>query len=132
VNPQLSGITCGRSRNSLHFICILATSQILQYTPPPAQSQEDQKSPSPIPLYFLSGFSHDKILASCRHWDPPPPSPAGKCAPPLGTKGGAHSPAGEGVEESHLQRLEKKLSTLFTDVIERLSVHSVIQSNVAR
>jgi hypothetical protein len=31
-----------------------------------------------------------------RNWDSPNPSLASECAPPLGTKGGAHSPAGEG------------------------------------
>ncbi len=39
------------------------------------------------------------------------------CAPPPGTKGWgehAHLRAGEGLEESQLQRLEKKLSTLPT------------------
>ncbi len=45
---------------------------------------------------------------------PPTPSPASECAPPPGTKGGAHSPAGEGVGESQFQRLEKRLSTLST------------------
>jgi hypothetical protein len=35
-------------------------------------------------------------------------------APPPGTEGGAHSPAGEGLGESQFRRLEKKLSTLPT------------------
>ncbi len=45
----------------------------------------------------------------------PPLSLASECAPPPGTKGGgAQSPAGGGLGESHLRRLEKKLSTLPT------------------
>jgi hypothetical protein len=47
-----------------------------------------------------------------RNWDSPTPSLASECAPPPGTKGGAHSPAGEGLGESQFRRLEKKLSTL--------------------
>jgi hypothetical protein len=43
---------------------------------------------------------------------------------PPGTKGGggAHSPAGEGVGESQFQRLETKLSTLSSRVIEESKV----------
>ncbi len=41
----------------------------------------------------------------------PTSSPASGCAPPSGTTGaGVHSPAGEGVEESQFQRLEKSLA----------------------
>ncbi len=45
---------------------------------------------------------------------PPPPSPASEWAPlPRNQRrGGAHSPAGEGVGESQFRRLEKRLSTL--------------------
>ncbi len=46
-----------------------------------------------------------------RNWDSPNPSLTSECAPPPGP-GGAHSPAGEGLGESQLLRLEKKLSTL--------------------
>jgi hypothetical protein len=52
-----------------------------------------------------------------RNWDSPNPSPASECEipPPPWTKGwGAHSHAGEGLGESLLRRLEKKLSTLPT------------------
>jgi hypothetical protein len=45
---------------------------------------------------------------------PPPLSPASVPLPPEPTGGGAHSPAGEGLGESHFQRLEKKLRTLPT------------------
>jgi hypothetical protein len=44
----------------------------------------------------------------------PIPSPRSECALPPEPKGGAHSPAGEGLGESQFQRREKKLSTLFT------------------
>ncbi len=48
-----------------------------------------------------------------RKWVSPNPSLASECAPPPGTKEeGAHSPAGEGLRETHFRRLEKKLSTL--------------------
>ncbi len=43
---------------------------------------------------------------------PPPLSPAS--APPPEPKGGAHSPADEGVGKSQFRRLEKKVSTLPT------------------
>jgi hypothetical protein len=50
-----------------------------------------------------------------RNWDSPTPSLASECAAPHpGTKGGAHSPMGEGLGESQFRRLEKKLSTLPT------------------
>jgi hypothetical protein len=38
------------------------------------------------------------------------PSLASECAPPPGTKGGAHSPAGEELGESQFRRLEKSLA----------------------
>jgi hypothetical protein len=47
-----------------------------------------------------------------RNWDSPTPSLAKECAPPPGTKGGAHSAAAEGLGESQLQRLEKKRKSL--------------------
>ncbi len=43
---------------------------------------------------------------------PPPLSPASLPLPPEPGRGGAHSPAGEGLGESKFRRLEKKLSTL--------------------
>jgi hypothetical protein len=44
-----------------------------------------------------------------------PPSPLPQASvPPLNPKGGTHSPACEGVGESQLRRLEKRLSTLST------------------
>jgi hypothetical protein len=49
-----------------------------------------------------------------RNWDSPTPSLSSECAPPPGTKGGDHLPAGEGLGESQFRRLEKKLSTLPT------------------
>ncbi len=46
---------------------------------------------------------------------PPPPLSRKRVCPSPGTKrGGAHSPAGEGVGEFQFQRQEKKLSTLST------------------
>ncbi len=46
-----------------------------------------------------------------RNWDSPNPSLASECVPPPVTKeGGAHSPAGEGLEESQFRRLEKSLA----------------------
>ncbi len=45
---------------------------------------------------------------------PPPISPASVPLPPESKGGGAHSRAGEGLGESQVQRLEKKLSTLPT------------------
>ncbi len=45
-----------------------------------------------------------------QNWDSPTPFLASECAPPPGTKGGAHSPAGEGLGESRLRRLEKSLT----------------------
>ena len=45
---------------------------------------------------------------------PSPLSPASVPLPPEPKGGGANSRAGEGLEESQFQRLEKKLSTLPT------------------
>jgi hypothetical protein len=41
---------------------------------------------------------------------PPPAPPLPQAPSPRNQKGGAHSPAGEGVGESHFQRLEKSLA----------------------
>jgi hypothetical protein len=51
-----------------------------------------------------------------RNWGstPTPLSPASVPLPPEPGGGRAHSPAGEGLGESHFRRLEKKLSTLPT------------------
>jgi len=54
-----------------------------------------------------------------RNWDSPNPSLASECAPPPQNRrgrGGAHSPAGEGLGEtnSKIRRRKKKLSTLPT------------------
>ncbi len=49
-----------------------------------------------------------------RNWDSPNPSLASECAPPPRSGGKPQSPAGEGLGESQLRRLEKKLSTLPT------------------
>ncbi len=53
-----------------------------------------------------------------RNRDSPNPSLASECAlctaPQNRGGGGAHSPAGEGLGESHFRRLKKKLSTLPT------------------
>jgi hypothetical protein len=58
---------------------------------------------------------HMQCMSPRRNWDSPTPSLASECAPPPRTVcGGAHSPAGEGLEESQFRRLEKKLSTLPT------------------
>jgi hypothetical protein len=57
---------------------------------------------------------------------PPPPLPQA-CAPLPGT----HSPANEGVGESHFQRLEKKLSTLSTlTILMAISVSWCVGLNV--
>jgi hypothetical protein len=49
------------------------------------------------------------------NWDSSTLSLASECAPPPRYQGGgAYSPAGEGLGESHFRRLEKKLSTLPT------------------
>jgi hypothetical protein len=51
------------------------------------------------------------------NWDAPNPSLASECAhipPEPGGRGGAHSPAGEGLREPKFRRLEEKLSTLPT------------------
>jgi hypothetical protein len=45
-----------------------------------------------------------------RNWDSPTPSLASECAPPPGTKGGAHSRADEGLGESQFRRLEKSFA----------------------
>jgi hypothetical protein len=50
-------------------------------------------------------------MSPCRNCDSPTPFLASECAPPPGTKGGwAHSPAGEGLEESLFRRLEKSFA----------------------
>ncbi len=68
-----------------------------------------------------------------RNWDSPNPSPASECAPPPGPKGGeAHSPAAEGVGESQLRRLEKKLSTLPTLWEDELREREEGESEVRR
>ncbi len=60
-------------------------------------------------------------------WDSPTPSPASECAP-SGTKGGgAHSPAGEGVGEAQLRRLEKiALHSAYSTVSYGIVYHLII------
>jgi hypothetical protein len=52
-------------------------------------------------------------------WDSPTPSLPSECAcaPPPGTKAGAHSPAGEGLGESQFRRLEKSLAVCLLCVL---------------
>ncbi len=58
---------------------------------------------------------------SSEPWLSPPPSPASECALPHGrTKGGPHSPAGEGVGESQFRRPASSLPTLCSQVSEQL------------
>jgi hypothetical protein len=62
---------------------------------------------------YCTVYRVQQCMSSRRNWDSPTPSLASECSPPPGTKGGggAHSPAGEGLGESQLRRLEKRLST---------------------
>jgi hypothetical protein len=66
-------------------------------------------------------YAPSTIVFSSMSIGPPPPSPTPSperervpSPPEPKGEGGAHSPAGEGVGESQLQSLEKKLSTLST------------------
>ncbi len=83
--------------------------QTLLHPPPLTQGDGARGHSTKYHIYI-----ENPRLSPRRNWDPPTPSPASDCVPPLWNqrRGEIHSPASEGVGGAQFGRLEKKPSTL--------------------
>jgi hypothetical protein len=87
---------------------------VVSFSVPTRDSHTRSMNGSTKYIYAFIEYHSVCTLVGIGTTPPPTPSPTSDCVPPPGTKGGAHTLAGEGMGESQFERLEKKPSTLST------------------